>query len=164
MLIALKVIDPQVGLPTEPRLLVHVHPAAKATPECLFGIRRGRNQAIKPVVSIEGEAIEVLVGVIVLDMGAQLAQVANQTRIFGLVPSARSRLNTVYMTTYFSGAAVGSALSTLAWVHWRWNGVSMLALLLVSLSAVRHGFGSRMPEPGVEGLGDGSAVDAVMEI
>ncbi len=47
-----------------------------------------------------------IVGVVVLDMGAQMMQISNQTRIFGLVPSARSRLNTVYMTIYFAGAAV----------------------------------------------------------
>ena len=52
------------------------------------------------------------VGVVILDVGAQMTQVANQTRIFGLVPSARSRLNTVYMTVYFTGAAAGSALAT----------------------------------------------------
>ncbi len=83
------------------------------------------------------------VGVVVLDMGAQMTQVANQTRIFGLVPSARSRLNTVYMTVYFSGAAVGSALATIAWVHWRWNGVCCLALGLIGLAAIRHQTGCR---------------------
>ena len=79
-----------------------------------------------------------VVGVIVLDMGAQMTQVANQTRIFGLVPSARSRINTVYMTVYFTGAAIGSALATVAWVHWKWNGVCCLALGLIALAAVRH--------------------------
>jgi predicted MFS family arabinose efflux permease len=84
-----------------------------------------------------------VVGVIVLDMGAQMTQVANQTRIFGLVPSARSRLNTVYMTVYFSGAAVGSALATIAWVHWGWNGVCILALSLIGLAGVWHAMGHR---------------------
>ncbi|MDP9039176.1 MAG: MFS transporter [Acidobacteriota bacterium] len=96
-------------------------------------------------LAFAGHLAVLVIGVIVLDLGAQLAQVANQTRIFGLVPSARSRLNTVYMTTYFSGAAIGSALSTVAWVHWRWNGVCTLALTLVSLSALRHALGSRLP-------------------
>jgi predicted MFS family arabinose efflux permease len=84
-----------------------------------------------------------IVGVVVLDMGAQMTQVANQTRIFGLVPSARSRLNTVYMTVYFTGAAAGSALATIAWVHWRWNGVCVLALCLVSFAALSHALGCR---------------------
>ena len=82
-----------------------------------------------------------VVGVVVLDIGAQMTQVANQTRIFGLVPSARSRLNTVYMTVYFTGAAAGSALATMAWVHWRWNGVCCLALGLIGLAGIRHATG-----------------------
>lgn len=84
-----------------------------------------------------------VVGVIVLDMGAQMTQVANQTRIFGLVPSARSRINTIYMTTYFTGAAAGSALATIAWVHGKWNGVCLLALGLIGLAGIRHAIGSR---------------------
>jgi predicted MFS family arabinose efflux permease len=82
-----------------------------------------------------------VIGVVVLDMGAQMTQVANQTRIFGLVPSARSRVNTIYMTVYFTGAAAGSALATIAWVHWRWNGVCLLALGLVVLAAIVHATG-----------------------
>jgi len=84
-----------------------------------------------------------VVGVIVLDMGAQMIQVANQTRIFGLVPSARSRINTVYMTVYFAGAAAGSALATIAWTHWNWNGVCILALGLIGLAGLQHATGRR---------------------
>jgi predicted MFS family arabinose efflux permease len=103
-------------------------------------------------------------GVIVLDLGAQLAQVANQTRIFGLVPSARSRLNTVYMTVYFSGAAIGTALSTMAWAAWRWNGVCALALGLIALGGVRHAFGSRSsPANGAESHAERAAADAALE-
>jgi predicted MFS family arabinose efflux permease len=87
--------------------------------------------------------VALVVGVVVLDMGAQMTQVANQTRIFGLVPSARSRLNTVYMTLYFSGAAAGSALATVAWVHWGWNGVCVLALGLIALAGIVHAMGHR---------------------
>jgi predicted MFS family arabinose efflux permease len=87
--------------------------------------------------------VALAVGVVVLDMGAQMTQVANQTRIFGLVPSARSRLNTVYMTVYFSGAAAGSALATIAWVHWGWNGVCVLALGWIGLAAIAHAMGRR---------------------
>jgi hypothetical protein len=78
----------------------------------------------------------------VLDIGAQMTQVANQTRIFGLVPSARSRLNTVYMTVFFTGGAVGSALATIAWVRWGWNGVCLLALALIGLAGLRFAIGS----------------------
>jgi len=87
--------------------------------------------------------VALVIGVVVLDLGAQMTQVANQTRIFGLVPSARSRLNTVYMTVYFSGAAAGSAFATIAWVHWGWNGVCSLALGLVALAGLAHATGHR---------------------
>jgi len=42
------------------------------------------------------------------------------------------------MVCYFTGAAVGSWLSSLAWAKWGWNGVSGLALGLMGLAAARH--------------------------
>jgi predicted MFS family arabinose efflux permease len=90
--------------------------------------------------------IAISIGVIILDIGAQMCQVANQTRIFGLVPSARSRLNTVYMTIYFTGAAIGSALATMAWVHWNWNGVCLLAIGLIAFAGLRHATGHRIDD------------------
>jgi predicted MFS family arabinose efflux permease len=106
-----------------------------------------------------------ILGVTVLDMGAQLTQVANQTRIFGLVPSARSRLNTVYMTVYFAGAAVGSALSTIAWERWKWNGVCGLALGLIALAGLRHALGSRDSElPVADARSERTAVKTVLEV
>ena len=105
-----------------------------------FGQRRRRIAQLLFIV------VALVIGVVVLDMGAQMTQVANQTRIFGLVPSARSRLNTVYMTVYFSGAAAGSALATIAWVHWGWNGVCLLALGLIALAALSHATGHRGAE------------------
>jgi predicted MFS family arabinose efflux permease len=62
-------------------------------------------------------------GVILLDLGVQAGHVANQTRIYALVPEARSRLNTVYMVTYFLGGALGSAIGAWGWTHYGWNGV-----------------------------------------
>jgi predicted MFS family arabinose efflux permease len=105
-----------------------------------------------------------VVGVVVLDMGAQLTQVGNQTRIFGLVPSARSRLNTVYMTIYFCGAGIGSALSTLAWARWRWDGVCGLALGLILLALLRHALGLRTAQPfNPESRGE-HALESVLEV
>jgi len=112
-------------------------------------------------VSMTVHVIALAVGVIVLDVGAQMTQVANQTRVFGLVPSARSRLNTVYMTVFFTGAAIGSALATVAWVHWRWNGVCGLALGLIGLAGIRHATGRRDVDPRKDR--EPSADDVLME-
>jgi len=87
-----------------------------------------------------------ILGVILVDMGVQCNQIANQTRIFGLVPDARSRLNTVYMTIYFAGASLGSALATLTWEHVGWNGVCALGMAMIALAALRHLTGSREPQ------------------
>lgn len=83
-----------------------------------------------------------VIGVIVLDTGAQMMQVGNQTRIFSLAHDARSRINTVYMTTYFAGGAIGSALASWTWSRWQWNGVCALALMLIALAGLRHAMGS----------------------
>ncbi len=79
-----------------------------------------------------------VVGVILLDVGAQMMQVGNQTRIFGLGAQARSRLNTIYMTMYFTGGALGSALAAWAWSRWSWDGVCVLALGMIALAGLRH--------------------------
>jgi predicted MFS family arabinose efflux permease len=71
-----------------------------------------------------------VVGVILLDAGVQSGQVTNQSRIYSLTPEAHNRLNTVYMVTYFVGGALGSAMGTFAWDHWRWTGVAATGLIL----------------------------------
>ncbi len=82
-----------------------------------------------------------VVGVIALDAGMQMLQVANQTRIFGLDPSARSRLNTLYMTMYFIGGALGSALSSVAWGRYGWTGVCALGATLTVCAGLVHSLG-----------------------
>jgi predicted MFS family arabinose efflux permease len=84
-----------------------------------------------------------VLGVIILDLGAQANQIANQTRIFGLAPGARGRINTIYMTAYFLGGSLGSLFSTMAWVRWGWSGVCALGLGLLGLAALRHATGTR---------------------
>lgn len=89
-----------------------------------------------------------VIGVLLMDAGAQAGQVGNQTRIFSLAHcpgtafGARSRINTVYMTTYFIFGALGSYLGAHAWEYWHWPGVCSLALLLLTLAAGRHAYGS----------------------
>lgn len=82
-----------------------------------------------------------VVGVILLDVGQQMMQVGNQTRVFGLDPGARSRLNTLYMTMYFVGGALGSALSSLVWERHAWTGVCALAVGLMLCTGLVHALG-----------------------
>jgi predicted MFS family arabinose efflux permease len=84
-------------------------------------------------------------GVLLLDIGVQGAQVANQTRVLSLRPDARNRVNTVYMICYFGGGSIGSLLATWSWSHWQWTGVCAggIVFVLVAIAA----FLSRGPEP-----------------
>ena len=72
-----------------------------------------------------------VVGVILLDVGVQATHISNQSMIFSLVPEARSRLNTVYMTAYFIGGSVGSVAGGLAWTHGGWPGVCLVGAAFV---------------------------------
>lgn len=71
-----------------------------------------------------------ILGVLVLDFGVQGAHVSNQGVVFKLRPEARSRLNTVYMTTYFLGGAAGSLLAATVYSAAGWPGVCALGALL----------------------------------
>lgn len=51
-----------------------------------------------------------LLAIILLDVGNQFGQVANQTRVQGLGEAASNRNNTVFMFMYFIGGAAGSLL------------------------------------------------------
>ncbi|SFS20061.1 Predicted arabinose efflux permease, MFS family [Dyella sp. OK004] len=71
-----------------------------------------------------------VVGVIVLDFGVQIALVSNQHLIYGLHPEYKSRLNTLFMTTMFVGGALGSLAAASAWHRYGWMGVSILGGVL----------------------------------
>ncbi len=85
-----------------------------------------------------------MLGVVLLDGGAQANQIANQTRIFGIDEHARSRINTVYMMVYFAGGSAGSAAGALAWQHAGWPGVCALGLGFLALATLRHSTGRRL--------------------
>jgi predicted MFS family arabinose efflux permease len=82
-----------------------------------------------------GGIVLLLVGIILLDVGHQLVQVTNQTIIYALLPEARNRFNTVFMTTTFIGGASGSALGLMLWKigHWELVCMGAVAVILVNV-------------------------------
>jgi predicted MFS family arabinose efflux permease len=67
-----------------------------------------------------------ILGIAVLDLGIQGAQITNQSVIYALDPEARSRLTTAYMTTLFACAAASSALASAIYDAGGWGAVSIL--------------------------------------
>ena len=82
-----------------------------------------------------------IVGVVLLDIGVQSGHVSNQTRIYGLLPAARSRLNMVYMVCYFSAGALGSYVSAVLWQWFGWTGVCRLGCGLLAAGCGVYAFG-----------------------
>jgi len=91
----------------------------------------------------------IALGVILLDLGAQSNHISNQTRVYSLRPEARSRLNTIYMVSYFVGGAAGAWLGTAAWVRFGWLGVCLVGGGLALAALIVLGVGtSRTPRAG----------------
>ncbi|MEX3816184.1 MFS transporter [Paraburkholderia sp. BR13439] len=76
-----------------------------------------------------------IVGMVLLDLGNRASFIANQARIYALRPEARSRLNTVFMVSYFLGGAVGAAFGGAGALRAAWVGLAAVGVLL-SLAAV----------------------------
>ncbi|KQC02564.1 MFS transporter [Pedobacter sp. Hv1] len=62
-----------------------------------------------------------VIGIVLIDIGQQAIHVTNQTRIYMLIPEARNRLNTIFMSVSFIGASCGSALGLWLWDMGGWN-------------------------------------------
>ncbi len=77
-----------------------------------------------------------IVGIAILDLGIQGAQITNQSVIYRLVPEARSRLTTAYMTAVFASAAVSSALASTLYDADGWSAVTALGGALAGLGVV----------------------------
>jgi predicted MFS family arabinose efflux permease len=67
---------------------------------------------------------------IVLDFGVTTNLVVGQRAIYSLGAATRSRLNGLYMATFFAGGAIGSAAGGWAYAHGGWAWASALGLAL----------------------------------
>lgn len=76
------------------------------------------------------------VGVIMAYFGLSAFHVLNQNLVYRISAEARSRINSIYMTLYFGGAALGSFIAVYAWKHWGWEACAALGLAMAMLSFV----------------------------
>lgn len=75
---------------------------------------------------------------ILLDFGAQSAQISNQTVVQSLSDEYRSRNNTIFMFFYFIGGALGAFLGTLSWQTFGWTGICTLGILFSLLALLNQ--------------------------
>ena len=77
-----------------------------------------------------------ILAVLLLDVGIQAMQVTNVALIYSLDETSHSRINTIFMTSVFTGGALGTLAGILCWQGWGWSGVTghmLISALLISL-------------------------------
>jgi len=75
-------------------------------------------------------------GIVLVDIGVQAGHVANQSRIYMLVPTARARLNTFYMVAFFAGGALGAYFGPLGFTVAGWAGFCAFPLAALTFALV----------------------------
>ena len=83
-----------------------------------------------------------LAGVLV-DFAVQSHQVMSQQEIYALRSDARARINTVFMTTVFTGGAISSALTGALHHRFGWTGACVLGIIFPLLGLAVWAFGRR---------------------
>ena len=78
-----------------------------------------------------------IAGVILLDAGVQGGSTCNQTRNYRAVPWAQNRVNTIYMTLFFTGGSLGTTIGTHAWQHFGYTGVCVAGIVLVCIAGIK---------------------------
>ncbi|WP_374034888.1 MFS transporter [Bdellovibrio bacteriovorus] len=83
----------------------------------------------------------IILGVLVLDLGIQVAHISNQSRVFSHAPEFHSRLNTIYIFAYFTGGSLGSYVGSALWSWGQWPAVSLggLGFCLIATLIFRRG-------------------------
>ena len=83
--------------------------------------------------------IGIVIGIVLMDVGIQSVHISNQTRVYSLMPEARNRLNTVFMSFSFLGTAAGSAYGLLLWKFGGWQAVTIGCMVLALLALTIYG-------------------------
>jgi predicted MFS family arabinose efflux permease len=78
----------------------------------------------------------ILAAVLLVDVAIQGVLLLNQTRLFSVDPSARSRLNTAFVGCNFVGGAIGSSMAGLLWELLGWQAVMAGAAALTTFALV----------------------------
>lgn len=80
--------------------------------------------------------IALVIAVLLLDVGAQAMQVTNVALIYTLDETSHSRINTIYMTSFFVGGAIGTSVGLLCWQYGGWNMVTWQLLLWAGMAFI----------------------------
>lgn len=80
--------------------------------------------------------LALIAGIVLLDLAVQGVHITNQSVIYRTMPEARNRLTSGYMTSYFTGGALGSVISANAFHLFGWYGVCAAGALATLLNLI----------------------------
>ncbi|MDU1510078.1 MAG: MFS transporter [Clostridium butyricum] len=80
----------------------------------------------------------IIIGVVLLDMGVNSCNVANQSRIQKLSEEARNRITSIYMVSLFTGGAIGSYLGALLYNNYGWYGFCAIGVATQIIAICVH--------------------------
>ncbi|HEX2143498.1 MAG TPA: hypothetical protein VHG10_03220 [Glycomyces sp.] len=90
-----------------------------------------------------GQIVWLIAGIVLISVG-QMAALTAQSTCYELHPSARDRINAVFMTLFFAGGATGGTSVSVVWSGAGWAGTCALGIalagvgVLVAATAQRH--------------------------
>lgn len=84
----------------------------------------------------------IILSIVIIDIGMQCIQLCNQSATMKLCPEASSRMNTIYMVTYFIGGSLGTFFAGTFWSLYGWmgtvaSGILMLVFSVLSIFVIR---------------------------
>jgi len=88
------------------------------------------------LLPVAGQLALLVVAAIGFDFGVQATLIAHQSTIYGLDPSARSRLNALLFTGMFIGMASGALIGSLALAQWGWPAIAVIGVASAVAAAV----------------------------
>lgn len=78
----------------------------------------------------------IILSIIIIDIGMQCIQLSNQSATMKLCPEASSRMNTIYMVTYFIGGSLGTFLAGTLWTMYGWMGTVSAGFIMLACSVL----------------------------
>lgn len=86
-----------------------------------------------------------VLGVVALDAGLQLAMISQQSIILGLDDTSRGRVNTIYVSALFAGGTLGSLVGSIAWNDFGWWGICVQGTVIALTALAVHRWTFWMP-------------------
>lgn len=80
--------------------------------------------------------VGLILGIVLVDVGAQCFQLSNQSGCLALVPEATNRSNTIFMSHLFVGGSLGTLCAGLAWENGGWNAVCLVGIAFAIAASV----------------------------